>query len=237
MNPSSTRPSAAERACTVLTHALPIMVDLGHLGSAPVGDESPVMLLIDVDEDLPDHVAELGVPCTVQAALVSPVPGPDRILDRVLVTGHAWPTAERAVADSGTRVTLRVNVTTMMLNDEPVDLDEYFWAEPDPLAGCSDEFVEHLVRGHAAELLQLAHLFEPTVLQGVRAFAPVRVDRLGLTFRIDRVDGSTTERLNFRHALSGPDELQVAMGELRSRAQQVPMCPFSGQPRSVDPQS
>ena len=212
------------------------MVDLGHPGPESVAAESPVMLLIDVDEDLPDHVAERGVPCTVQAALVSPVPGPDRILDRVLVTGHAWPTAESAASRSGTGVTLRVSVATMMLNDEPVDLDEYFWAEPDPLAACSDDFVEHLVRGHAAELLQLAHLFDPVVLRGVRAFAPVRVDRLGLTFRIDGNTGSRTERLNFRDALSGPDELQSAMGELRSRAQQVPTCPFSGQARTVDPQ-
>jgi hypothetical protein len=32
----------------------------------------------------------------------------------------------------------------------------------------SDHFVEHLVRGHPSEVLQLAHLFAPAVVQGVR---------------------------------------------------------------------
>lgn len=124
-----------------------------------------------------------------------------------------------------------MKVAQLRLDGERVDLDSYARARPDPLAGESDEFVNHLVRGHAAEVLQLAHLFDPVVIGGIRAFAPIRVDRFGLTFRIDSANSSTKTRLNFAEPLHDADELPMAMTALQHRAAQVTTCPFSGQPR------
>jgi hypothetical protein len=81
----------------------------------------------------------------------------------------------------------------------------------------------------------LAHLFPSEVLDGVQALAPVRVDRFGLSFRIDRADGSATARLNFATTLRNPDELPKAMTALQLRAAAVAQCPFTDRPRSTAP--
>ena len=176
----------------------------------------------------------------MHAALVSPAPGPDRILDRVAVFGQislamdlepalqviANDRRTRVIRHSDAAVLLRVTVGHLLLQGKAVDLHEYLGAEPDPLAAGSDHFVEHLVRGHASEVLQLAHLFTPAEVRGMRALAPIRVDRFGLTFRIDSDDGSTQARLDFPAALRGAGELAGAMQELQRRAARVTSCPF-----------
>lgn len=249
-----TRPPAAERARTVLSHASTAVVDGGGevidvIDLMGVDADGSLVLLVNLDSPLANRVAEHAVPCRVHAALVSPVPGPDRILDRVTVFGHCWLAADVTAALQvvvGNRpaevaqhvdasVLLRVKVAQLRLDGERVDLDSYARARPDPLAEGSDEYVEHLVRGHAAEVLQLAHLFDPATAAGIRAFAPIRVDRFGLTFRVDSATASTTARLNFAEPLHDPGELPMAMTALQRRAAQVTSCPFSGLPRGVLP--
>jgi hypothetical protein len=165
------------------------------------------------------------------------------------VFGHAWLAAdvgaalEVVIGDRPAEVSLRreasvllrVKIAQLRLDGERVDLGAYSRAQSDPLAAGSDEFVEHLVRGHGPEVLQLAHLFPSEVLDGVQALAPVRVDRFGLTFRIDRADGSATARLNFATTLRNPDELPKAMTALQLRAAAVAQCPFTDRPRSTAP--
>ena len=94
----------------------------------------------------------------------------------------------------------------------------YAAAEPDPLAAGSNSFVEHLHRGHAAEMIALAHLLPAALTRDVRAVTPVRVDRLGLTLRLDQDLGSTFARLNFDAALHDRKELPRAMQRLAQRA-------------------
>lgn len=251
MNEAQIRPSTAERARTVLSHALTADVEIGpHVSEVVdvigVDTDGSLVMLVGVNGPLAERVAEHAAPCAIHAALVSPVAGPDRLLDQVTVSGHVWleadagPALEILLANHPTQavlrpdasVVLRVMVVRLLVGDEPVDPAAFGRAQADPLAAGSDEFVQHLVRGHAAEVLQLAHLLEPDVVQGMRAVAPVRLDRFGLTFRIDSDAGSTRHRVDFAAALRGPDELPAAMQALQWRAAQVPTCPFSGQSRS-----
>jgi hypothetical protein len=248
------RPPAAERARTVLAHACAVVVDGG-------GDISEVVDLLGVDTDgslvmlvglnnpLATRISDHAASCQVHAALLSPMPGPDRLLDRVTVVGHVRHAGDvgaalgvvigdrpaEVVLRTDASVLLRLKVEQVRVDGERVDLDAYAHARADPLAAGSDEYVEHLVRGHPAEVLQLAHLFDPEAVAGIRAFAPVRVDRFGLTFRIDGAAGSSTTRLDFAKALGGADELASAMNELQRRAAQVATCPFSGRPCSPAP--
>jgi len=168
-------------------------------------------------------------------------PAADRILDRVTIFGQVSLAADlepafqviandrrtRVIRHSDAAVLLRVTVDHLLLQGNAVDLDSYADAEPDPLAEGSDQFVEHLVRGHATEVLQLAHLLTPAVVRGMRAVAPIRVDRFGLTFRIDSDERSTNARLNFPAPLHDPRQLAGAMQDLQRRASRVTSCPFS----------
>ncbi|MGS0684834.1 DUF2470 domain-containing protein [Nakamurella sp. GG22] len=259
-------PSPAERARTVLGHASPIAV---HIGRAEIGTafrhvvpfdvsaaedvdvvgvdlDGSLVLMVSIDGALARRIGEHAAPCVVHAALVSPVPGADRILDRVTVTGHAW--LESDVTDafavlaqhrrielagrSEASILLRVMISGLLLNGNPVEPATYAAARADPLATVSDEFVEHLVRDHPAAVLRLAHLFHPDVVRGVRAFAPIRVDRCGLTFRLDGEGWSTRARLDFLADVRHPRDLPAAVHELQNVALRVTDCPFSAGPRS-----
>jgi hypothetical protein len=80
--------------------------------------------------------------------------------------------------------------------------------------------------------VQLAHLLDPALLQGAHAVTPIRVDRFGVTFRVDCPTDSRRARLNFPAPLRSPAELPIAMRGLRRRAAQVTDCPFSGDQRT-----
>lgn len=254
MNVVQSRPSAAERARTVVTHASPVVVEIGSQASEIVDGcgvdiDGSLVLLVGTAGPLAQRVAEHAAPCVIHAALVSNLSGPDRLLDGVTASGHVWLEADvprgldivlkgrpaESVLRRDAATLLRVMVTRLQLDGRPVDLAAYARAEPDPLAAGSDEFVEHLIRGHAAELLELAHLFEPEIVQGMLGFAPVRLDRFGLTFRVRSDSGLRRARIDFPAPLTGPSDLPEAMQVLQRRAAQITTCPFSGQPRSAAP--
>ena len=154
----------------------------------------------------------------------------DRGLDLLLDARPA-----ESVLRRDTATLLRVLVTRLHLDGQPVDLAAYARAKPDPLAAGSDDFVEHLMRGHVAELVELAHLFPPEVINGMLGLAPVRVDRFGLTFRVRSDAGWSRTRLDFPTPLRNPGELPRAMQTLQRQAADISTCPFSGQPRSAAP--
>jgi hypothetical protein len=160
---------------------------------------------------------------------VSAVPGPDQLLDSVTLHG----TIE--VADD---VRAALEVLLAAYRDRPVETvhrpdaslllasrlpscasmanrsipDAYARATPDPLAAESDGVVEHLLTAHPEQVVRLAHLLDPAVIQGAHAVAPIRVDRFGVTFRVDGPADSGRARLNF--------------------PAQVTECPFSGDQRT-----
>jgi hypothetical protein len=171
LNPS---PPAAERARTVLTHAASVVIDIAgelteEIDIIGVDADGSLVLQVHGQGPLGTRVTEDAPGCTLEAALVSPAPGPDRILDHVTVFGKIGPAADhesalqviandrrtRMIRHSDASVLLRLSIGHLLLHGEAVDLNTYAQAESDPLAPGSDHFVEHLVRGHASEVLQL----------------------------------------------------------------------------------
>ena len=250
-------PTRAGRARTALAHAATVAVEIGTdpvetVDVLAVDRDGSLVLLVESQGVLASRTTAGAVPCAVHAALVSGVPGPDRVLDRVTVhgqvelaadigaaldlvmTAHRNEPAELVLRPDGAAL-LQVTVRQLLLDGEPVDPAAYARATCDPLAAGSDEFVEHLLREHPTVAVQLAHLLEPEVLWKAQALAPVRVDQFGLTFRVDFGAGSVLARLDFAAALRDPAELPAAMRALQSRAAEVGICPFSGEPPSGAP--
>lgn len=206
------------------------------------------MLAVAAQGPLTDRVTAGPAPGTLHSALVSPVPGPDRRLDRVTVHGEvaladdvrsaldvvldAFPDrpADRVLRPDASAL-LRVGAPYVRLDGEPVDPVAFAVAAPGPLAEGSDDVVTHLTCTHPEQVVQLAHLLDRDVLDGVDAVAPVRVDRFGVTVRVDRAAGSCYSRIDLPAALRGPAEFPAAMRELGRRAAQVTACPIGREPR------
>ena len=244
-------PDPAERARTVLSHAVTSVIEVGAdlsvvLDALAVDTDGSLVLMENEDGPLAQRVAGQTMPAMVRSALVSGVPGPDRLLDSVTLHGTIevaddvraalevllaayWDRPVETVLPSDASMLLRVTVAQLRLDGEPVDPDAYARAAPDPLAAGSDGVVEHLLSAHPEQVVQLAHLLDPALLQTAHAVAPIRVDRFGVTFRVDCPAGSRRARVDFPAPLRGPAELPTAMRSLHRRAAQVTDCPFSGE--------
>lgn len=163
-------PSRAERVRTTLARAATVAVEIGSdpletVDVLAVDRGGSLVLLVEAQGTLANRAAAGAPPCAVHAALVSGVPGPDRVLDRVtvhgqvelaadvgaaldlVVTAHHNSPAEVVLRPDGATL-LRVTVRQLFLGGEPVDPAAYALATCDPLASGSDEFVEHLLREH-----------------------------------------------------------------------------------------
>jgi hypothetical protein len=71
-------------------------------------------------------------------------------------------------------------------------------AAADPLAAESDQVVTHLLCAHPEQVVLLAHLLDNDLLRAAHALAPIRVDRFGVTIRVDHPAGSRRTRLGPR---------------------------------------
>lgn len=248
-------PGTAEIARTVLAHAplLDVSATVESGGGVHdeavdvrgIDDDGSLVLLVGAEGPLAENLSRdprSDDVCTVRAALLSPIPGPDRVLHTVTVHGRlelaedveaALDTVLRAHPDRSAEVVLRPDASALLrvrplhleLDGELVDPDAFAGAPTDPIAPGSDAFVSHLLHEHPAAVVELALLLEPLVLATARAIAPVRVDRHGLTLRVDSLACSEYLRLDFPAALRGPADLPAAMRELQCRAAQVSDCP------------
>ena len=82
-------PDPAERARTVLSHAVTSVIEVSTdlsvvLDALAVDTDGSLVLLVNEDGPLAKRVAGQIVPCTVRSALVSGVPGPDARLGDVV---------------------------------------------------------------------------------------------------------------------------------------------------------
>lgn len=242
----------AERARTVLVHAPMIAVEVGRsviemLDVRAVDVDGTVVLLVPTDGELVERLAGGPAPCVLRAALVSPLACPDRILDEVTVLGRLriaddveWAVGvvadahpARALLKPATSTLLSLEVVRVLVDGRPVNLDAYVYADADPLAESSDDYVRHLVHRHPQQLIELAHLLEPAMLDSVlldtaAMIAPVRIDRRGLTMEVAGAGGRARGRLDFADALHSADDLPAAMRELQARASRA-VCSFTGE--------
>jgi hypothetical protein len=113
---------------------------------------------------------------------------------------------------------LRLDVVAVRVDGEPVDPEEYAAAEPDGIALAGDATIGHLLRCHAGEMVELAHLLDPELLHAAWTVAPVMVDRWGVTFHVGCPTRTVRVRSDFPEALHGPEDLSAAMQTLQRRA-------------------
>ena len=188
-------PDPAERARTVLSHAVTSVIEVGAdlrvvLDAVAVDTDGSLVLLVNENGPLAERVVGQIMPGTVRSALVSGVPGPDRVLDSVTLHGTIevaddvraalevllaayWDRPVETVLRPDASLLLRVTVAQLRLDGEPVDPDAYARAIPDPLASESDGVVEHLLPRIPSRWCS-RHLLDPAVLQGAHAVAPIR---------------------------------------------------------------
>jgi hypothetical protein len=230
-------PSAGERARTVLACAPTLDVEVDGRATDAVAvhavqDDGTIILLVPALGWLGSRVADGPVPCTVHAARVSPVPSPDRVVDRVTVRGlvrveddvpggidallAAHPGDPHVVLRPDASALLRVDVRASVVGDVPVSAGEYAAATCDPIVITGDLLVAHLAAEYAAEVRDLASLLDSA--STVRSVAPIGIDRFGITLQVLSADGLGRARLDFPAAVRGANELWVAIHALHLRA-------------------
>jgi hypothetical protein len=164
-----------------------------------------------------------------------PLAVPDRVIDRTTAQGRVGLAADVEAAldvlinaDPGrsphdvlredASALLRLDVRQVRLDDEPIDSGAYTLAKVDRIALGSDAAIGHLIQCHAEEMIELAHLLDPELLEGAWSVAPVLVDRWGITWQVGCPTRTVRVRSDFPAALLGPDELAAAMHALQMRA-------------------
>lgn len=230
----------AERARTTLVSAPVLQVSLDgrrteDVGVHAVDADGSLVLLVPAAGMLGVRMGCGGAVTTAHAARLLPLAVPDRVLERVVVHGRlelavdveaAISTLVEADPGRSPQVVLREDPAVLLrlcawqvrLDGEPIDPDAYVGAAPDPIALGSDAVIGHLLRSHAHEMVELAHLVDRELLDAAWTVAPVLVDRWGVTFQVDHPDRMVRTRIDFPAPLRAPAELPAAMQALQARA-------------------
>jgi hypothetical protein len=230
----------AERARTTLASAPVLSVAVDGRGSEDVGvhavdADGSLVLLVPADGMLGTRTACGAAVATVHAARLLPLVVPDRAIEATTAYGRVGLAADveaaldvlinadprrsaQVVLREDASALLRLDVVAVRLDGDPVDPEAYSAAEPDQIALASDTTIGHLLRCHAEEMVELAHLLDPELLEAAWAVAPVLVDRWGVTFQVGCPTRTVRVRSDFPEPLRGPQELSAAMQALQRRA-------------------
>jgi hypothetical protein len=230
----------AERARTTLASAPVLSVAVDGRGSEDVGAhavdaDGSLVLLVPADGMLGTRTGCGAAVATVHAARLLPLAVPDRAVDQTTAYGRVGLAADveaaldvlinadpgrsaQVVLREDASALLRLDVVAVRVDGDPVDPEEYAAAEPDRIALACDATIAHLLRCHAEEMVELAHLLDPELLDAAWTVAPVLVDRWGVTFHVGCPTRTVRVRADFPEALRGPEELSAAMQALQRRA-------------------
>ncbi|WLP92766.1 DUF2470 domain-containing protein [Gordonia sp. NB41Y] len=212
----------------------PASVDLVHLF------ESQAFLLIPTDSDIiplagnsPD-----GVPAMVEITDCAPIELRERVRSLIWLNGTAHPVPrdlERDLAleiatehpnggllDIGHgRSMIRLQVDTAVVASSSgaacVPAAELAVADPDPFWEYEGEWIAHLDADHADMVGQLARRLPRDLRRG--RVRPLGLDRFGIRFRIEGIDGDSDVRLPFPRPVADVAELSRALRSLAG-------CPF-----------
>ncbi|WP_051731760.1 DUF2470 domain-containing protein [Kitasatospora phosalacinea] len=239
------RPSAAERARTLLEFASSAVLDVRgadltarpglppQVACAPRPDGS-VAVLVGRESALHRITALARGPLTAELDCVdvAPVAVPHRVRGRLRLSGPlSRSPGESAAAlfprhGHGGGVLLRLEPEHLALNDLwgsecCLDPDEVTAAAPDPVAAQEAGLLQHLAAAHADRLLLLgARALEhrrPAV-DRPHAVRPVALDRHGLRVRLLIGDDTLDARFDFHRPATHPDDLPEAMHRLFASA-------------------
>ncbi|GAA2089023.1 hypothetical protein GCM10009759_11570 [Kitasatospora saccharophila] len=239
------RPSAAERARTLLEFASSAVLDVRgadltarpglppQVACAPRPDGS-VAVLVGRESALHRITALARGPLTAELDCVdvAPVAVPHRVRGRLRVRGllSRAPGESAAVLfprhghGDGAGVVLRLEPEHLALDDLwgsecCLDPDGTAAAAPDPVAAEEAGLLQHLAAAHADQLLLLGASaldhHRPTT-DPLHEVRPVALDRHGLRVRLLLGGGTLDARFDFHRPVSHPDDLPEAMHRLFS---------------------
>lgn len=113
-----------------------------------------------------------------------------------------------------------------------VDAQDLVTAVPDPLAGHEAAWLTHLVDAHPEAVDLLARLVPPRLLDGVRRVHPLRLDRFGITLRLEHPRADHDVRLAFPHPVEHPEQASAQVHALLHRARACPRRRLRDEPGS-----
>ncbi|RZS90961.1 uncharacterized protein DUF2470 [Motilibacter rhizosphaerae] len=201
MTRSLPHPTVAEAARSVVASAASLTLVTSHHrahleGRHLVDARGGLRLSLPADSAVATALRlEEDLVATVELTDVAPVAVRDRVRARLALTGWL-----ELLDDDGTDTTAylvpgSVDLDTCGRRHE-IDPEEYAVADPDPLTGVEAEVLTHLDAEHRAELDALLSSCDPA-LDGGRRTRPLRLDRHGLTVRVERASGECDVRLAF----------------------------------------
>ncbi|MFD8479927.1 DUF2470 domain-containing protein [Kitasatospora sp. NPDC059673] len=237
--PARRKPSAAERARTLLEFASSAVLDIrgADLAARPglppqvrctLRPDGAVAVLVGRESALHRITALARGPLTAELECVdvAPVALPHRIRGRL----HAQGLLTRSPGETppvGGGVLLRLDIDHLALDDlwgdecclDPADLAA---AAPDPVAAEEARLLQHLAAAHADQLLLLGTRAltrpdtPPLRAEHLHEVRPVALDRHGLRVRLLTTDPATAldARFDFPHPVTHPDDLPEAMHRL-----------------------
>ncbi|MCF8587280.1 DUF2470 domain-containing protein [Gordonia sp. HY285] len=142
------------------------------------------------------------VPTDLQRELAVEIAG-DHPDERLLDVGHGY---------SMVRMALETAVIATSIGAGAVAVDELACAEPDVFWAYENDWLAHLESDHADLVHQLA-LRIPAALRSGRV-RPLRLDRFGLTFRVETADSDVDVRLPFSRPVGRVADLSAALHAL-----------------------
>ncbi|MBY8865401.1 MULTISPECIES: DUF2470 domain-containing protein [Streptomyces] len=193
-------PTAAERVRSVLAaaHSLTVVSDGAHTEVRRL-DDTGAMGHFHLHAPSEDPVVRPSgrVPVRLELTDVAPTPVRERLRARVTITGLLGASYDPEQTESTC-----VEFGQAVLEDERgrtfLTLPELEAAPLDPLAPYEAGMLTHLADDHGALVPLLLRLVRPAPAPGVRRVLPVRIDRYGLTLRLEYPRTHRDVRLPFR---------------------------------------
>ncbi|MFE4022810.1 DUF2470 domain-containing protein [Streptomyces sp. NPDC059101] len=216
-------PTAAERVCSILAaaHSMTVVSDGLHTelrrldGTGAMGH---FHLHAPCRRD--GGQAAGRVPVRLELTDIAPTSVRDRLRARVTVAG-LLAAPYRPDSGKGTCMEFGQAVLEDAEGRTYVTLEALEAAEPDPVATSEAGMLTHLVDHHAELVPLLLRLVRPLPAAGVRRVLPVRLDRYGLTLRLEYAHGHRDVRLPFTTPLTRVDQAGPRIHALAAAARRL----------------
>jgi hypothetical protein len=213
----ATRPTPAERMRSIITaaHSMTVLVD-GRRHDVHSLDGTPAMGRLHLHaptDDLGPGDGGPRLPIRVELTDIAPTPVRDRLRARVTLTGLvAAPFDPEATSSTCVRLDQAVLETDGGRTFVPWSQLEA--AEADPLAAREASLLNHLATAHADLVVLLLRLVDADVKRGLVRTVPVRMDRYGVTLRLEQAAARHDVHLPFPTPVTHPDQVGPQMHAL-----------------------
>ena len=213
------QPTPAEHARSIVACAASLTLVTQNYRAHLEGRHEPderggLRLVLPADSAVAEELREEGeLPVTLELTDVAPVAVRERVRSRLALGGWL-----EQVPDTGTgEVVAHLEPALVTLDTagkvHAVDPEAYAAAAPDPLAAVEADVLSHLDAEHRQELDALLARCNPA-LDGRRRTRPLRLDRLGLTVRVERTSGWCDVRIAFPTPVATVEEAGLAVRAL-----------------------